>query len=177
MTSTNPITEDRPLAWTTPDGRYTITIARTVEAYAITVENAAGFRVDALARTFGNESAARDLARRIATMLRDGATVEQVVAAIQPAADLISEVTAHLALVAEARKLSPAQRTAILDHADADGHIARGNGVRLDTLEALETLHLGTRTKVGYRTTGLTLNGRGRQIAEYLNANRNPIAA
>lgn len=154
---------------------FVIRLQRTVEAYAVTVEQG-GFRIDELARTRDTESAARDLARRIATMLRDGATVAEVVAAIQPAADLISATTAYLALAAEARKLSDAQQAAVLA-ADADGWIARRDVGTVKTLYALRDLHLGDLVRRGYTPLGLTLNGRGREIRQYLVETRKPIAA
>lgn len=155
---------------------FVIRLQRTEHSYAVTVENAAGFRIDELARTHATEDQARTFAREIAKRLRDGATVEQVVAAIQPAAELIQATTAYLALAAEARKLSDAQRTAILA-ADADGHIARRNVGTVKTLYALAAANLGDLVRRGYTPLGLDLNGRGREIAEYLNANRQHIAA
>lgn len=95
---------------------------------------------------------------------------------IAPAADLIAAATALLVLDAEARKLSDAQRTAILA-ANPAGHIARRDVSTVKTLYALRDAHLGDLIRRGYTPTGLELNGRGMQIKRYLEANRQHIAA
>lgn len=192
-----PLAIGETLAYQT--GSYVIRLQRvTADCWNVTTERG-GFRIDALARTFATEDKARGLAHDIATMLRDGATVEQVVAAIQPAADVIAAAEQLLRQAAiPGPRLAPAakgttQRVSdpqhlVLAYADAapDGMVARGRiedgrapittinaMARRGWLDRIDRMDGRRRITVGGR---ITAKGR-RRLAELDAANRNPIAA